>query len=469
MIDTNFFNLLKEFVFEIYPLAKEALNKKIFLPPTYDKYPRLLYGEEGLPSIDEFGDKPKDISSVFRSYVGKPDIELENYDSFLQCQKYIVQNSYFSKITLAFYSEDEKQRLYGIKCFLIKIIERYHLLKEDDGNDEILLEKIYAPLEYGAFNERFYIDIAIPLPYLNFSFDEYCINDKCCIRKISDDYHKARFFITNSSIPISNKVISCASHEFVLKNWYIDSLKGAWLILFSCDKESYYPIHIFDDFITAIKIISNINSGYAQVLIYPHEWACHYNMDLPALEGMAIKKYPGYFENSQWPEKELPCINIKEITQIGKIFEILQECTENKIRLACKRLRYSFMREDEEDSILDIMIALEILLTDEEKNEVTHKLSLRLSKLISLFEPDYDPLVVFKSMKKIYGYRSKIVHGCHKPKNKSQELKENEKGFTEQSKYKDLANDYLRILIRILLNHKEYLDVKEIDKKMIVD
>lgn len=112
-----------------------------------------MYGEEGLSSIDEFGDKPKDISSVFRSYVGKPDIELESYDSFLQCQKYIIQNSYFSKITLAFCSQDEKQRLYDIKCFLVEIIERYHLMEENDGNDEKLLEEIYAPLEYGAFNE----------------------------------------------------------------------------------------------------------------------------------------------------------------------------------------------------------------------------------------------------------------------------------------------------------------------------
>ena len=182
MIDTNFFNLLKEFVFEIYPLAKEVLNKKTFLPPTYNKYPRLLYGEGGLPSIDEFGEKPKDISSVFRSYVGKPDIELESYDSFLQCQEYIKANSYFSKITLVLDSHDEKQQLYTIRCFLVKIVERYHLLKKDNGNDEKLLEEIYAPLEYGAFNERFYIDIAIPLPYLNFSFDKYYINNKCCIR-----------------------------------------------------------------------------------------------------------------------------------------------------------------------------------------------------------------------------------------------------------------------------------------------
>lgn len=468
MIDTNFFNLLEEFVFEIYPLAKNALDNRLYAP-TYDKYPRIRYRENGMPDIDNYGDKPKNITSVFSSHSNKADIELETYNSFIQCQEYIKANSYFSKIILAYGYGDEKRQLHNIKWFLIELIERYYLLKKNDESDKKLLDEIYSALEYGAFNERLYIDITIPILFVNFDFDEYQINNNCCIRRISDDYHKARFLITSSTPPISNEVISCATHEFVLKNWYVDTKKGAWAIPFSCGKESYYPTNILDDFITAIKIISNVNTGYAQILIYPHDWACHNEMDLPELDGIAIKKYPAYFEDYYWKEEVLPTISLEKITQIGKIFEILQECTENKIRLACKRLKYSFMREDEEDSILDIMIALEILLTDKEKNEVTHKLSLRLSKLISLFESDYDPLVVFRNMKKIYGYRSKIVHGCHKPKNKSQELREDDKGGTEQSKYKDLANDYLCILIRILLDHKEYLDVKEIDKKMIVD
>lgn len=45
---------------------------------------------------------------------------------------------------------------------------------------------------------------------------------------------------------------------------------------------------------------------------------------------------------------------------------------------------------------------MEALLTDNERGEITHKLSLRLSELIALFRPDYNPLNTFSSIKDLY-------------------------------------------------------------------
>lgn len=118
--------------------------------------------------------------------------------------------------------------------------------------------------------------------------------------------------------------------------------------------------------------INNIQRKYATgVKVHPVQWDTIKQEAILSHRLTELDYRNNTIVNNRLKELQSRFINIKEITQIGKIFEILQECTENKIRLACKRLRYSFMREDKEDRILEIMIALEILLTDEEKNEVT--------------------------------------------------------------------------------------------------
>jgi hypothetical protein len=56
----------------------------------------------------------------------------------------------------------------------------------------------------------------------------------------------------------------------------------------------------------------------------------------------------------------------------------------NRLQLVIKRLNSCYMREDQEDAILDATIGLEILLSDGETQEVTHKLALRLAALSTL-------------------------------------------------------------------------------------
>lgn len=467
MNDVTFYNLLKDFFFEVYPIAKSAINNERYYISQYNEYPKLNFEDNGMPYIGLYGERPKDINSVFRSYSGDPYVDLDKYDSYNKCFKYINENDYFSKIII-FYkrkSPHTNPDLY-IRSFLIDILERYYLLDTIDSCNEELLEEIYRPIEYPAFNSRLYIDISIPILCTAFDCDNYEINEDCHLSRISDDVHKSRIF-TNSDT-ISDRLISAATHEFKLLRWYIDSSTGIDFI-WRVNNENFFPVNIFDNFMIALKIGADINSGYAQILMYPHDWAFFYKLDLPQVHGVAIKKFPRSFENYRISD-EVPILSQTDIERVCNIFNQIQNNDHSKIEIACKRLKYSFMREDNEDSILDSIIGLEVLLSDNERGEITHKLAMRLSKLISMFNEDVNPLEILKSIKDIYSYRSKIVHGSQsKSSSDPKSLSQKKQAEKEKSlNYKNKANFYLRTAIELLLLHPEFLDVKNIDQKMLV-
>ena len=76
--------------------------------------------------------------------------------------------------------------------------------------------------------------------------------------------------------------------------------------------------------------------------------------------------------------------------------------------MAIDRLIRALIRENKEDAFLDILIGIEILLTDNEKTEVTYKLSMRISFIMNNLSKNID---YRKVLKDLYAYRSAIVHG----------------------------------------------------------
>ena len=72
--------------------------------------------------------------------------------------------------------------------------------------------------------------------------------------------------------------------------------------------------------------------------------------------------------------------------------------------IAISRLRSSYLKTSEEDSFLDLVIGIETLLSDDDKGELTYKLSARVAVLLNKFA-DYKPLnpyEIYTAMKKIY-------------------------------------------------------------------
>jgi hypothetical protein len=83
------------------------------------------------------------------------------------------------------------------------------------------------------------------------------------------------------------------------------------------------------------------------------------------------------------------------------------------------------MRDEQEDPILDATIGLEVLLSDGNTQEVTHKLALRLAALSTLVPGcKHQAAAIFRNVKKtIYPFRSAAVHGNEEKARKTREVR----------------------------------------------
>jgi hypothetical protein len=127
-------------------------------------------------------------------------------------------------------------------------------------------------------------------------------------------------------------------------------------------------------------------------------------------------------------------------------------------------LNEAFLRANEEDSILDVTMGLETLLTSDNRTEITYKLAMRAAALstIEQFE-ELSPEDVFKHCKKIYDYRSAVIHGS-KEVQKKRIIKLAE---GEEIPIVRLGVKILRCVIKTLSHHVEYLNPQKLDKLLI--
>lgn len=226
-----------------------------------------------------------------------------------------------------------------------------------------------------------------------------------------------------------------------------------------------YPSALVEKFITLLKIVTDSTSGFAQFIIHPRNWANYFNSDLVYLTGASIKSYPNYFDDYYWNNTSFPKISNESLPELSTLFKSALNSSENKIEFAFRRLYKSMMRQEEEDIIVDLIVAFEMLLTDNEKSEITHKLALRIAALLChTMDKKYQPLQVFQNVKKIYSYRSSIVHGSHEKKIK-REIKI-EEGVSVS--LVNLARDYLRDLLKIVISNPQCLNTEQVDRLLLV-
>jgi len=164
---------------------------------------------------------------------------------------------------------------------------------------------------------------------------------------------------------------------------------------------------------------------------------------------------------------DVPTLDEEDVREISSVFTKIIGNKENKLSLALRRLNFCYLRDNEEDSLLDAVIAMEILLTDKKRQEMTHKLALRMAALISLHKYNKEkPGDIFKRVKRIYDYRSNLIHGNKKEADKLSEI---EITKDEKTRTVSKAIEYLRMALSVLIDNPEYLDPNKIDHQLIID
>jgi len=435
----------------------------------YHDFPSLSFNKNGLPRLSStFSNEPIKYRNYLTTYSEIPRTNKHKLHSFNELVAFVKSNEVLCKRftpTTKKLKAEKKRQLMILYIHLIAedCIERYiYQFNEFKYDEEKALVSVAPTISY-IFNKNLNIDISVPILFSNFQCDSYQLADGIYIERIPELQHKARYKIQSNNTSTHQDVINSATHALVLKEYFVpnsEQMYGSNVL----SQARAYPIDLINQFFGALRICSSIDTGYTQIYAVAKGWAAHCTTDLPYLEGALVKSYPSWFENYYWDTEEVPVITDEELEKTKNIFNQILSTKENSIDLALKRLNRCYIRDDEEDAVLDATIALEALLLDGNQ-EMTHKLAMRVGALSQLDDKIHkNPFQAFQDVKSIYAHRSAIVHGSKTPDKKRIVKITEEKSTTTHI----LAIDYLRMILRVLLKNKQYRKPKQIDETLLL-
>jgi hypothetical protein len=478
---TNIFEEIKDLREEYQRLSLKAMREGLTAISqakesgkyigTYFEFPTLSFNKNGFPNLSSpFGSGPVDYRGCFTSYTNtKPLINESELQSFNELVEFVRSHEALRRrftisanpeeLSKANLEIDKILIISGIKDSIERHIHTYHSF----SYSEDLAAAALAPTIAYVFDSHLRIDISIPILFLKFDFDRFQLAADISVERIPDLQHKARFKINSYNVSAHKQVINSATHALVLKGWSVPNSAHMWNFD-TLSKARAYPIEEIDQFFAALRINSPVHTGYAQVYAIAGGWAASCTADLPHLEGVTMRAYPSWFEDYYWNADDFPLISDSVFSGVKATFNQIQSTKENAIKLALKRLNRCLVRDDEEDAVLDATIALEALLSDGNQ-EMTHKLALRVGALLKLEEnPMSQPAQAFSDVKKIYSYRSEIVHGSKNPERKRIIKITEERSVPAHS----LLIDYLKMTLRVLLKNEKYREPKRIDEDLLL-
>lgn len=470
-IKTEFHRLVVRAFKEGLALLKPVILEKRWIDRHYN-WPRMShFAECGLPCLftTDFSG-PVNYSEAF---VGSSPIIT---DDKLPCFKELLSFTKNQKCLMghlfpqAFLSKKEgtdfKERQIKISVYLIpsEMIDRYIHIYKTCEYLESAFQKIYEPYEQFIFHEMLGFEIYVPILFLKFDFDEIILDHNTGLKKMDELFQLSRASIGSYDEGVHKRVLSAATHALVLSGWEVKN-QDEWTLSNLFGEISVYPINLIDKFFAALRIVTGHYTGYAQIIIKPKDWAHDYKADLEPIHGTSIKAYPDWFGRDYWNNKNIPELDKIIAGKVGKIYSGLLNAEENSVDLAAKRLNLCFLRNDEQDTILDATIGLETLLSDDNRQEMTHKLAMRIGALAKLSDfPSKSPYQVFQDIKDIYSYRSAIVHGSTKAVKKREIISVT----NEHTPASSMAIEYLRFTLDTLIKNAKYRDPKKIDEDLLL-
>lgn len=209
-----------------------------------------------------------------------------------------------------------------------------------------------------------------------------------------------------STVP--DTVIGAATHALVLTGHHLSN-PGPLGRLFSRDVQPL-PLADADLVCQALRILTHLPVGYAQVLRRPDGWAHSWTHDLPEITQVAVlRRYPDAFDNYGWLRARDP-IPRHVLDRLPAVLAGLRTAGP-RAGLAARRLSAAELRADPDDRTVDACIGIEALL-GQGRDELTHRLSLRAATALSTRADDpAEAAAVDRLVKDVYSARSAIVHG----------------------------------------------------------
>lgn len=463
----------------------EIVNRKEYISEYFD-FPSLGKFDSGFPQFSTTGiltsseRAPKNYAETLAPSNGKParwpdswmhfrelaisDARFANYFKLLNSEitkedEVITASNYFRRPEMIDWWRDLHTRHH-----LGHLLDRYIHLKKSLEFDEGFFRPIYEQFEMSIFNSELPIEIWIPIVCHHFDFEEIELAPDASLSRISEGMQLARCKARDHRISHNATVAGAATHALVLRGWTIPNENNEKMRSIVFDLQAFKdPIQRAERYLASLRIKTGKPFGYSQILIVPIGWAEAWKAHLPPVYVFVTRRYQDGLENYGWLKAQEQ-ISIEDIEGVHMIIKALTECTESSMEIAERRLNRALLRDTELDSILDITIGLEALLVGDSHSEITHKLALRLAALSRLENHTrYTAIELFQACKKIYAFRSAVVHGSAKlEKSRVVQIAK-----AESVPAVDVGLDLMRYALRVLALNKDYRDPAKLDSLLL--
>ena len=277
------------------------------------------------------------------------------------------------------------------------------------GSDAELIQ-LYEEREAALLAPSLAAELVVPLTVVDIEFEERLpISEHVWIERLQDKLQIARAPVDSSIYAVPSPLAGAAVVAVVVDGLTLEN-SPHWTRQMRSGFDGL-PLDVVEDVCAALRILSNAQIGYSQVLIRPVGWADHWTHNLPALEEIGrVRRYSSVLDHFGWLRKRV-LIPAKELEDLAGVFARLRSAPP-RVKLAAKRLSESAMEPDEPDSAVDACIGIEALV-GEEHDELVHRMALRAATALA---PNSNAQVIYNAVKSAYNYRSAIVHGTEPKK-----------------------------------------------------
>lgn len=456
----------------VFQAARDAIEKiksidlkAEYAVPKHFNWVNVSYEENGLPNFHEAGflNGERDFSSFVSVNGGR--VKPEQINSYVALGNYAMTDREFQQAILPNRANPSDDIFKYIAHKLANsIIERYmHVFNDQEFTPE-LCQILYLPLERKIYRRELEIEIIVPIILLDFELDEFQLMDNARVVKMTNDMQMGRAQTKYSADDgIDRGALSGCTHALVLNNWQIHN-ENYWSN--ASVAQSPDIMNRIERFFASIRMVRNVETGYTQLIQNAVGWASDYVVNLPEMSFEFVKAYPPSLQKRYLSNNTRPVISKSEMQEITKVYSLLMRDEHASLTIAVKRINACYLRSSEEDSIIDATIAMEALFGDDDNQEMTHKLALRMAALSSLdTRHERSAFDIFKDTKMIYKFRSKVVHG-----RKGKEI--DKVRFINHPTGKvpaiEVALANLRQAIRVFAENPQFLESELIDKTLLL-
>ncbi|WP_146192660.1 HEPN domain-containing protein [Streptomyces sp. A244] len=291
----------------------------------------------------------------------------------------------------------------GTADLIAEIAARHAHLRGFEFDEEYTRSR-YLEMEAWWQSESLPVTLVVPLINISFEDDAVHISENISIERISDSDHLARV-AGLVAYQRDEWAIRACTHAVLIRNevtvnWPQSMGSEQWA--------GNFPYAKLDQVIQAVSVASMQPTGYYQVAYLPEGWSPGYVGQL-ALTRHAFKVDRKSQKLDTSSEAPSDVLDSEKANDIALLFDALQGAND-QTTLAARRLQLASLREDELDEIVDLCVGIEALLGGTQAGETTYKLAVRGAAVLAR-KGFRDSAKVADLIKKVYAYRSYIVHG----------------------------------------------------------